>query len=69
MEKGQAQGRGEGERVNRAMEIVRRRIAAAPDAITKVRWMVLQKLLEEGSTFDRAGQIVDEGGDLFVYFV
>ena len=57
------------ERMEYAQEIVRRRIAAAPDAITRIRWMVLQKLLAEGSSFDKVGQIVDEGGNLFVYIV
>ena len=57
------------ERTDCAQEIVRHRIAAAPDAITRIKWKVLQKMLTEGSSFDQVGQIVDESGNLFVYFV
>ncbi len=50
-----------------ALEEIRRRGQAAPEMREKIRWRVIEKIVETDLAFDHAGEIVDETGDAWCY--
>ena len=53
----------------KALEHIRRRLAAAPDGAERALWMVARRLIETESALDQAGQVVDESGVTWCYVV
>ena len=46
---------------------IRRRLETATDMREKVRWKVIERMIETDLSFDHAGEIVDELGNTWCY--
>lgn len=59
----------EGSRKDRALKEIRHRVEAETDMKEKVRWRLIEKIVESDLTLQHAGQIVDELGDAWCYLL
>ena len=50
-----------------ALEKIRRRLETATDMREKVRWKVIERMIETDLSFDHAGEILDELGHAWCY--